>query len=180
MEFHTVFEFDKVALIMKLKFWFFQARNDYDSYVWKLKDFKGALYIIAQNPCIKFRTRKKQENLLIYFHSSRKGCEGKDYEQPESDKIAVSLATCQGLVYLNSECQKNMLRVRTSENNKKSKIHFSVSTSKYQVLWCVKGQKERRLSSINICGGDLSWLSECATFIGDRIASSLDVVVWCQ
>lgn len=84
------------------------------------------------------------------FHSSRKGYEGRDYEQLESDKIAGSLTTCQGLGCFNSECQKNMRRVRPSENNKKSKIHFSVSTTKYLVPWYVKGRKESWLRDINM------------------------------
>lgn len=180
MEFHTAYEFDRVTLPMKLKFWFFQARNNYDSYVSKWKDFKSPLYIISQNPCIKFKTRKKQENLLTDFHSSRKGCEGRDYEQPESDKIAGSLTTCQGLGCFNSECQKNMQRIRPSENNKKCKIHFSVSITKYQVPWCVKGRKERWPWDINMYGRDLTWLSEWAAFIDNRIASILEVVLWCQ
>lgn len=29
----------------------------------------------------------------MYFHSSRKGYKGNDYEQPESDKIATRSAT---------------------------------------------------------------------------------------
>lgn len=58
----------------------------------------------------------------MYFHSSRKGYEGKDYEQPESDKIATRSAT--NIVYLNRECQRYMLRPRLSENNKILKFNF--------------------------------------------------------
>lgn len=83
----------------------------------------------------------------MYFHSSRKGYEGNDYEQPESDKIAISSATFQGLVCLKGSVKETCSDQGQVRITKSLKFIFSVKT-KCQVLWYVKGQKERRLRDL--------------------------------
>lgn len=78
----------------------------------------------------------------MYFHSYRKGYEGNDYEQPESDKIAISSATNISVSMFEQGVSKKHLRPRSSENNKNPKIHFF---SKYcQVSGTMVCQKTER------------------------------------
>lgn len=56
----------------------------------------------------------------MYFHSSRKGYEGNDYEQPESDKIAISSAT---------NISVNMFEQGVSKKHAKTKVKWEQQKS---------------------------------------------------